>query len=49
VLYFSNPQWHAEALWNLASLWQELKKIDRATQSSALLKERYPNSPWAKM
>lgn|SRR5487761_1407031 len=49
VLYFSNPQLHAEALWNLASIWQELKKIDRATQSAALLKERYPNSTWAKM
>lgn len=49
VLYFSNPQFHAEALWNLASLWQDLKKIDRATQASALLKERYPNSTWAKL
>lgn len=49
VLYFSNPQYHAEALWNLASLWQELKKVDRATQASALLKERYPNSTWAKL
>lgn len=49
VLYFSNPQLHAEALWNLASLWQDLKKSDRASQASALLKERYPNSTWAKM
>ncbi|HVA46073.1 MAG TPA: hypothetical protein VNH11_06835 [Pirellulales bacterium] len=49
VLYFANPQYHAEALWNLASLWQDLKKVDRATQASALLKERYPNSTWAKM
>lgn len=49
VLYFSNPQLHAEALYNLASLWQDLKKSDRASQASALLKERYPNSTWAKM
>ncbi|HWB11318.1 MAG TPA: tetratricopeptide repeat protein [Pirellulales bacterium] len=49
VLYFSNPQLHAEALWNLASLWQDLKKSDRASQASSLLKERYPNSTWAKM
>lgn len=49
VLYFSNPQYHAEALWNLASLWQDLKKVDRATQASTLLKERYPNSTWAKL
>jgi tetratricopeptide (TPR) repeat protein len=49
VLYFSNPQLHAEALWNLASLWHDLKKTDRASQASSLLKERYPNSTWAKM
>ncbi|HEX7377066.1 MAG TPA: tetratricopeptide repeat protein [Pirellulales bacterium] len=49
VLYFSNPQLHAEALWNLASLWQDLKKVDRATQATTLLKERYPNSAWAKL
>jgi tetratricopeptide (TPR) repeat protein len=49
VLYFSNPQLHAEALWNLASLWQDLKRTDRASQASSLLKERYPNSSWAKM
>lgn len=49
VLYFSNPKWHAEALWNLAALWSDQKKIDRSNQASALLKERYPNSTWAKM
>lgn len=49
LLYFANPQLHAEALWNLASLWQDLKKPDRASQASSLLKERYPNSTWAKM
>ena len=49
LLYFSNPQAHAEALWNLAALYQQLGKLDRATQSAQLLKERYPNSPWAKL
>ncbi|HEX5446493.1 MAG TPA: tetratricopeptide repeat protein [Pirellulales bacterium] len=49
LLYFANPQTHAEALWNLAALQQQLGKLDRATQAAQLLKERYPNSPWAKM
>lgn len=49
LLYFANPQAHAEALWNLAALHQELGKLDRATQAAQLLKERYPNSPWAKL
>jgi tetratricopeptide (TPR) repeat protein len=48
LLYSTNPQLHAEALWNLASLWPELKRPDRAGEASALLKERYPNSTWAK-
>lgn len=49
LLYFSNPQTHAEALWNLSALYQQLGKLDRATQAAQLLKERYPNSPWAKL
>lgn len=48
-LYFSNAQAHAEALWNLAPLFFEDGKQDRANQASQLLKERYPNSPWAKL
>ncbi|HJT34700.1 MAG TPA: hypothetical protein VJ783_21920 [Pirellulales bacterium] len=48
-LYFTDPQAHAEALWNLATLHQQLGKLDRATQAAQLLKERYPNSPWAKL
>lgn len=48
-LYFTDPQAHAEALWNLAALHQQLGKLDRATQAAQLLKERYPNSPWAKL
>ena len=49
VLYFSNAQAHAEALWNLTALWIETGKQERAVQTSQLLKERYPNSPWAKL
>lgn len=49
VLYFSNSQAHAEALWNLAKLWNVVGKPERSTQATTLLKERYPNSPWAKL
>jgi tetratricopeptide (TPR) repeat protein len=49
VLYFSNSQAHAEALWNLSKLWNDIGKPERATQTIQLLKERYPNSPWAKL
>ncbi|HUY89758.1 MAG TPA: tetratricopeptide repeat protein [Pirellulales bacterium] len=49
VLYFSNAQAHAEALWNLTALWIENGKQERAVQASELLKQRYPNSPWAKL
>lgn len=48
LLYNSNPQLHAEALWNLASLWPEVKRPDRGGEAAALLKERYPNTTWAK-
>lgn len=49
VLYFSNAQAHAESLWNLAKLWNDVGKPERSTQATSLLKERYPNSPWAKL
>jgi tetratricopeptide (TPR) repeat protein len=49
VLYFSNPQAHAEALWNLAKLWNDIGKAERAVQATQLLKDRYPSSPWAKL
>jgi tetratricopeptide (TPR) repeat protein len=48
LLYSRNAQLHAEALANLASLWDDLGKPDRAAQARNLLKEKYPNSVWAK-
>jgi tetratricopeptide (TPR) repeat protein len=41
VLYFTSPEDHAEALRNLAELWKELQKPDRAARAEQLLKERY--------
>lgn len=47
LLYPRFPEQHAEALANLATLWAELDKPDRASQAAAQLKEKYPNSAWA--
>lgn len=49
VLFSANPQIHAEALWNVAAIYAQLGQVDRAVEATNLLKERYPNSPWAKM
>ena len=48
VLYNRLPEAHAEALYNLAQLWQKLNKMDRARRARGLLKTRYANTPWAK-
>ncbi|HLA83773.1 MAG TPA: tetratricopeptide repeat protein [Thermoguttaceae bacterium] len=46
ILYFADPQQHAEALANLVELWHEVHKTDRAIQAQETLQARYPNSPW---
>jgi len=48
VLYPNFPQEHAEALFYLQSLWQELNKPEYAAQARAMLTERYASSSWAK-
>jgi hypothetical protein len=47
VLYFSVPQTHAEALANLAELWEKMNQPERAARDRTILKTRYKNSPWA--
>lgn len=47
LLYSSVPDAHAEALYNLAELWDELHKTDRAARARQILEQQYPNSPWA--
>jgi tetratricopeptide (TPR) repeat protein len=47
VLYFAVPQMHAEALANLAELWEESNMTERAARARRILKTRYKNSPWA--
>ena len=48
VIYFAVPETHAEALANLAVLWEKMNKTDRAARARRILEERYQNSPWAK-
>lgn len=48
VLYFTVPETHAEALANLAELWEKENKPQRAARARQMLEERYKNSPWAK-
>lgn len=48
VLYASVPDAHAEALSNLADLWEQVHKTERANRARKTLEERYPESAWAK-
>ncbi len=48
LLYFSKPEAHAEALANLADLWDEVHKTQRAVRARRILEERYRNSRWSK-
>jgi len=48
VLYSGVPEAHAEALANLADLWGQVHKAERAQRAQKTLEEQYPDSPWAK-
>lgn len=47
LLYSRFPMQHAEALANLAALWSQLDKADRAAEAQTTLLEKYPQSTWA--
>ncbi len=49
LLYPSVPDAHAESLANLADLWEQVHKSERANRARKTLEEEYPDSPWAKM
>ena len=48
VLYYSDADAHAEALANLAELFNTLQQTERAVRARRTLDEQYPNSPWAR-
>ena len=47
-LYSSVPDAHAEALANLADIWEQLHRPERAVEARKTLEKLYKNSPWAK-
>ncbi|MEN6459377.1 MAG: tetratricopeptide repeat protein [Thermoguttaceae bacterium] len=48
LLYSDVPESHAEALANLAELWDRSHRTERANRARQTLRERYKDSPWTK-
>jgi tetratricopeptide (TPR) repeat protein len=48
LVYNEVPDRHAEALYNLAELWEARKQPERAREARKLLSSTYPDSPWTK-
>lgn len=47
ILFYSDPEIHAEALYYLSSLWKEVNSPDEAAEVRNMLNNRYPGSNWA--
>jgi tetratricopeptide (TPR) repeat protein len=47
LVYNTLPETHAEALFNLAELWDKGSSSERAREARQSLKSAYPGSPWA--
>ena len=48
LMFANSPEAHAEALYNLAPLWEKAGKPQEARAARQTLKERYASSTWAK-
>lgn len=48
ILYSSEPAEHAQALLRLSQLWGPTGHQDRAEDAAARLRDKYPNSTWAR-
>jgi len=48
LLYSNVLDAHAEALSNLADLWEQVYKPERAQRARKILEDQYKDSPWAK-
>ena len=49
LLFYQGAEAHAEALYYLSDLWNQVKKPERAVAARSLLNSRYPGSRWAKL
>ncbi len=47
LLFSKEKEEHARALGQIAQLWRELKRPDRADEAAERLKQEYPRSPYA--
>ena len=48
LLFYTNSEAHAEALYHLATLWTQLNDANEATRARGLLKDRYGGSVWSR-
>lgn len=48
LVYNADPESHAEALYNLAQLWEKANKPERARDAVQMLMTTYPESSWAR-